>query len=193
MLCGRGDDEDFELKGYDIAAKAFATHRLKGKRFQLLFVGAAEGKHEEMMERLCGCGIAKEQLTVRKFIQSRERMKDLFCEVDLSIMPSRSEGFGLVSLEALSAGLPILVSSKSGFARAIENMPFSDTCTVTSNEPEKWAEAIEAARNKHGERLEEVKKLRDCYKKKYNWDGQCKALVEKMWRMVHGEASHISP
>ena len=49
-------------------------------------------------------------------MQNRKKMKDLLNEVDLAIMPSRSEGFGLVALEALSAGLPILVGSKSVFA-----------------------------------------------------------------------------
>ena len=116
LLCGRGDDGDFELKGYNIAVKAFIDHRLKKKPYQLIFVGAADGKQEVLRKRLLESGIAEEQLTVRKFVQSRESIKDLMCEVDLAIMPSKSEGFGLVALEALSAGLPILVSSKSGFA-----------------------------------------------------------------------------
>ena len=113
LLCGRGDEEDFELKGYDIAVKAFADQRLKGKHYSLLFVGSPEGKQDEVRERFLKHGITCEQLTVREFVKSRERMKELFCEVDMVIMPSKSEGFGLVALEALSAGLPILVGSNS--------------------------------------------------------------------------------
>ena len=30
LLFGRGDDEDFELKGYNIAVEAFTHHLLKG-------------------------------------------------------------------------------------------------------------------------------------------------------------------
>ena len=44
LLCGRGDEEDFELKGYNTAVKAFADQRLKGKDYSLLFVGSPEGK-----------------------------------------------------------------------------------------------------------------------------------------------------
>ena len=40
LLCGRGDYEDFELKGYDITVKAFADARLKEKSYHLVFVGA---------------------------------------------------------------------------------------------------------------------------------------------------------
>ena len=186
LLCGRGDDEDFELKGYNIAAKAFTDHRLKRKPYHLLFVGAHKGKQDEIREKFLHCGIAEEQLTVRQFVKSRERLKDLMCEVDLAIMPSRSEGFGLISLEALSAGLPILVGSKSGFAKAIENIPHGKSCIVDLDDPTEWAKAIEAARAIHTKRLEEIKALRESYEEKYSWKQQCEALVEKMWRMVFG-------
>ena len=187
LLFGRGDDEDFELKGYNIAAKAFTDQRLKNKPYHLIFVGAPEGKQEEVREKLLQRGIAEAQLTVRKFIQSRDRLKDLLCEADLAIMPSKSEGFGLVALEALSAGLPILVSSRSGFAKALENVLIGFTCIVNSDDPGKWAKAIEAVRTRHRMRLEEIKSLRACYGEMYRWKEQCEALVNRMWKMSHGK------
>ena len=191
LLCGRGDDEDFELKGYNIAVEAFTHHLLKSKPYHLIFVGASEGKQEEVREKLLQRGIAEEQLTVRKFVQNREKMKDLLNEVDLAIMPSRSEGFGLVALEALSAGLPILVGSKSGFARALEHIPFGKSCIVDSDDPTKWAEAIEGVRGRHTVRLEEIKLLRASYDNKYSWKEQCEAFVEMMCRIVHGMSSYL--
>ena len=76
LLFGRGDDEDFELKGYNIAAKAFADQRLKNKPYHLIFAGAAEGKQEEVRGKLLQRGIAEAQLSVRTFIQNRDRVKD---------------------------------------------------------------------------------------------------------------------
>ena len=186
LLFGRGDDEDFELKGYNIAAQAFTDQRLKNKPYHLIFVGAPEGKQEEVREKLIQRGIAVAQLTVRKFIRCRDRIKDLLCEADLAIMPSKSEGFGLVALEALSAGLPILVGSRSGFAKALESVPHGYTCIVSSDDPVKWAEAIEAVRIRYAMRLEEIKVLRASYGKVYSWREQCNALVKRMWTMVHG-------
>ena len=186
LLCGRGDEEDFELKGYNVAAKAFTDHRLQGQPYLLLFVGAPKGKEEEVRQKLLQCGVAEDQLTVRKFVQSRDKMKDLLCEVNLAIMPSRSEAFGLIALEALSAGLPILVNSKSGFARALQDIPLGKSCIVDSNEPAKWAEAIEDVRVRHGVRLKEIELLRSCYDKKYSWKEQCEALVENMRRIIYG-------
>ena len=179
LLFGRGDDEDFELKGHDIAAKAFSDQRLKNKPYHLIFVGAAEGKREEVRGKLLQCDIAEAQLTVRKFIQNRDRMKDLLCEADLAIMPSKSEGFGLFALEALSSGLPI---SKSGFAKELGNVPLGHTCDVNSDDPAEWAKAIEAVRIRHRMRLQGIKLLRS------SWKEQCEALVKRMWKMGHGKS-----
>ncbi|XP_067020829.1 uncharacterized protein [Acropora muricata] len=186
LLCGRGDKEDFEVKGYDIAAKAFADQRLKGKRYSLHFVGSPKGEQDEVRERLLNCGIDKKQLTVREFLKSREKMRDLFCEVDMVIMPSKSEGFGLVALEALSAGLPILVGSNSGFARAIEDIPFGSYCIVDSDDPAEWAKAIQRVRGKHRVILKETKMLKESYGNEYCWKTQCEELVDRLWKMVYG-------
>ncbi|XP_015754287.1 PREDICTED: uncharacterized protein LOC107333936 isoform X2 [Acropora digitifera] len=189
LLCGRGDKEDFEVKGYNIAVEAFADQRLKGKHYCLLFVGSPEGKQDEVQERLLNCGIDKRQLTVREFVKSREKMKELFCEVDMVIMPSKSEGFGLVALEALSAGLPILVGSNSGFARAIENIPFGSYSVVDSGNPAKWAECVEGVRVRHKVVLQENKILKEHYSKDYCWKKQCEELVDRLWKMVYGAST----
>ncbi|XP_074624522.1 uncharacterized protein LOC141882471 [Acropora palmata] len=185
LLFGRGDEEDFVVKGYDIAVKAFSDQRLKGKRYSLRFVGSPGGKQDEVRERLLKCGINNKQLTVREFVKSRQKMKDLFCEVDMAIIPSKSEGFGLVALEALSAGLPILVGSNSGFASAIENVPFGSYCIVDSDDPAEWAKAIQRVRGKHGVILKETKMLKESYGNEYCWKTQCEELVDRLWKMVY--------
>ena len=179
LVFGRGDSEDFELKGYDIAATAVAS--LKDESFLLLFVGAPKGKEEEVKNKLLKCGIPCTQLIVRDFIESREEVKKLFCEVDLLIMPSRTEGFGLTALEALSAGLPILVSNNSGFGK----VQFESSCVVCSDDPEKWAEAIRHVRETPRKlRLEKALSLRKLYDKEYKWGRQCENLVDRMRQIL---------
>ncbi|KAL9950620.1 hypothetical protein ACROYT_G043144 [Oculina patagonica] len=179
LVFGRGDYEDFELKGYDIAARAVAT--LNDKSFKLLFVGAPKGKEEEVKDSLLKCGIDRAQLLVRGFKESRETLARLFCEADLAIMPSRTEGFGLSALEALSAGLPILVSDNSGFGKALGEIPFGSCYVVESDDPEEWGKAIKRVRKKpRPVRLEEARELRSYYHRKFKWQEQCAALVEKI-------------
>ena len=186
LIFGRGDDEDFELKGFDIAGKAIA----KLPDTLLVFAGARDGKYEEIAKKMSEChGVPKRSLRVRGFVQSREDLKCLFQEVDLVLMPSRTEGFGLTGLEALSAGLPVLVSRNSGFGEALCKVSFGPSFVIDSEDPEKWASAIKEIWNKDRQgRLEEAKILRTSYGKKYNWAKQCRDLLEKMISIVHGMA-----
>ena len=164
LVFGRGDGEDFELKGFDIAGEAVA--KLEDTR--LVFVGAPDGKHEEIGDRLVRCGVPARRLRVRGFVQDRESLKRLFQEVDLVVMPSRTEGFGLTGLEALSAGLPVLVSRNSGFGEALRSVPFDSSFVVDSDDPSKWTSAIREILDKGREiRLLEAKTLRDSYSEKY--------------------------
>ena len=186
LTFGRGDPEDFSLKGYDISAKAIVE--LKDRSYHLIFVGAPDGKQDEVAKNLLKSGIDKKQLIVRKFVQNKEGLKKLFCEVDICIMPSRTEGFGLTALEALSAGLPILVSGNSGFGEALCTVPSGKSFVVESEDPQEWAKAIAGVRQKErSDRLQDIQQLRSSYEEKFSWEKQCDSLVEKMWDIVHGE------
>ena len=179
LVFGRGDNEDFQLKGYDIAAQAIAE--LKDMTYKLVFVGATRGEEEKVAKKLVEQGIDPSQLKVRRFNESREKLADLFCEVDLAVMPSRTEGFGLAALEALSAGLPVLVSGNTGLAEALKKVPHGSSCVVESEDPKDWANGIRAVRHKDREmRLGEFDVVRGAYAKKYSWKEQCDKLVERM-------------
>ena len=184
LVFGRGDVDDFELKGFDIAGKAIAA--LQDTR--LIFVGESDGKHEEIAKRLIDCGVPASRLRVRGFArQDRESLKRLFQEVDLGVMPSRTEGFGLTGLEAMSAGLPVLVSRNSGFGEALRSAAFGSSFVIDSEVPAIWTVAIQNILSKDREcRLEEAVTLRDSYSRKYNWAKQIKELVDKMISLAHG-------
>ena len=186
LVFGRGDSEDFQLKGYDIAAQAIAE--LKDMTYKLVFVGATRGEEEKVAKKLVEQGIDPSQLKVRRFKESRETLADLFCEVDLAVMPSRTEGFGLAALEALSAGLPVLVSKNSGFGEALKKVPFGLSCVLESEDPKDWANAIRTVRCKDREmRLGEFDIVRGAYAKKYSWKEQCDKLVHKMRVIITAE------
>ena len=189
LTFGRGDFEDFSLKGYDIAARAIVE--LKESSYHLIFVGAPSGKQDEVAEKLLQIGISKNQLYVRRFVQSKDELKNLFCEVDLAIMPSRTEGFGLTGLEAMSAGLPFLVSGNSGFGETLCSLPFGRSVVVESEDPKEWAKAISTCRQKgRAQRLQEVQTLRTKYEEKFSWETQCQALVDRMRKVVLGKKSY---
>ena len=184
LLFGRGDEEDFSVKGFDIAARAVASL----DNIKLVFVGAPEDKLEEVKNRFLSCGIHVNNLTVRSFLQNRESLKDLFHEVDLAIMPSRTEGFGLTGLEALSAGVPILVSGNSGFGKALSEALFGPSFVVDSDDVQVWANAIKGRKDRdRRKRLGESQTLRSLYAETYSWEKQSKGLIQEMIRLVQGK------
>ena len=187
LVIGSGDScEDFNVKGYDIAAKAIAE--LKDESYKLKFVCPAGGKGNIVAEKLLHHGISRSQLIVRSFDDSREVLANLFCEVDLAIMPSRTEGFGITALEALSAGLPVLVSGNSGLGEALKEVASGSQSVVDSEDPEDWAKEIKHVRDKKREvRLSESRLLRENYLQKYSWEESCKSLVMKMTNLVFGK------
>ena len=188
LLIGSGDScEDFNVKGFNMAAEAIAE--LKDTSYQLRFLYSPREKGKEIADKLLQHGINCTQLIVRSFNDNREVLANIFCEVDLAIMPSRTEGFGLPGLEALSAGLPVLVSSNSGLGEALKEVPLGPQCVVDSEDPKDWAKEIRDVRQKRRKvRLSEAKLLRENYAKAYDWEKPCTVLVKKMQTLAfHGK------
>ena len=191
LVIGSGDScEDFNVKGFNMAAEAIAE--LKDASYQLKFLYSPREKAEEIADKLLQHGISRNQLIVRSINDSRDVLANLFCEVDLAIMPSRTEGFGLPGLEALSAGLPVLVSGNSGLGEALREVPLGSFYVIDSEDPKDWAREIKAVCQKSRTvRLRESKLLRDCYQETYEWEKPCKILVEKMQNLALGKSFHL--
>ncbi|XP_015778867.1 PREDICTED: D-inositol 3-phosphate glycosyltransferase-like [Acropora digitifera] len=184
LVFGRCDSEDFLVKGYDIASRAVAMLKYEERSFKLVFVGAPDGDEDKVKERFLKEGILPSQLIVRSAKERNELAKQ-FYEADLVIMPSRTEAFGLAALEALSAGVPVLVSGNSGLGKALKKVLIGSYFVVNSENPKKWAKAIRTICSKEKElRLREAIFLRQSYAETYQWEGQCNTLVEKMLEMI---------
>ena len=189
LVIGSGDScEDFNVKGFNMAAEAIAE--LKDDPYQLKFLFSPREDGKEIADKLLQHGISRNQLIVRSFNSNREVLGNLFCEVDLAIMPSRTEDFGLCGLEALSAGLPVLISGNSGLGGALKKVLFGSHYVVDSEDPKDWAKKIRDVRQKpRKDRLSEAKLLREHYAKAYEWEKPCTVLVKKMQTLAFGKSS----
>ena len=186
LVFGRGDTEDFKLKGYDIAANAVA--KLDDKSYHLTFVGASKGSESDVTKELLKHDLLQSQLIVKGYLESREDLLTLLCASNLVIIPSRTEGFGLTALEALSAGIPFLVSQNSGFGEALQEIQGGSAFIVDSENPEDWAKAIKAARLKGSDTVfQQCQELRALYAEKYKWEEQSQELVTTMKLLINGE------
>ena len=183
LVFGHGDVEDFELKGFDIAARSVAAL----SDTDVVFVGAPHGKCEEIVDRFLGCGLPATRLRNKGYVSSQRDLERLFYEVDLVLIPSRIGGFGLTGLEALSAGLPVIVSKNSGFGEALGRVACDSSFVIDSEDPSAWTVAIKGIWNRDRKsQLDVAKAVRCSYGERYSWSEQCKHLIEKMFELFDG-------
>jgi len=77
------------------------------------FVLAGDGYLlSELMERACAMGLQDTVIFAGKV--SGQEVQDLYSAASCFVMPSTSEPFGLVALEAIAHGAPVIVSKQSG-------------------------------------------------------------------------------
>ncbi|MGW6422381.1 glycosyltransferase [Nocardia sp. NPDC055053] len=113
-----GRTGDVPLKGLDIAAAAIgALPQRAGVTAPTLRVrGAPAGECEAVHRTLTDVsGLARGRIDVRPYAGTAAVGRDLRAAA-LCLMPSRADGFGLVTWEAIAAGTPVLVSAQSGAA-----------------------------------------------------------------------------
>lgn len=84
-----------------------------------IIAGAGDMYQQHILEAAM-MGISK-QVIFTGFM-SGEKLKALYRMADVFVMPSVSEPYGLVALEALACGVPCIVSKQSGVAEVIKNV-----------------------------------------------------------------------
>lgn len=169
----------FNAKGCDIAIKAIAS--LQDMSYHLIFAVRDESDTSDLTKTALGEGMHWNQLTVKLVSDFPASWVKCFTDVDVFIMPSRIEGFGLSGLYAISANIPVLVSKHSGLAMALKTLPSGANHVVESDDPQIWAERISTVRAKDPAIcVLEAEQLQNEYKDKFNWEDQCNILVERM-------------
>ncbi len=89
-------------------------------RPSLIVRGAEPGKGDLLRNRLVAWAASPGvEIRTREYVADTERQEQDIKTASLLLMPSRSEGFGLVGVEALAVGTPILITEKSGLAELI--------------------------------------------------------------------------
>ena len=125
-------------KGQDIALEAalLLASRLPGAR--MLLVGDGPERAQPRIAELtrAASGIAQLPGYV-------ENLDEFYTALDLFIMPSRSEAWGLTALRAMAYGLPVIASNVGGLPEAIERT--KSGWLVPPESPEALADAIVAA------------------------------------------------
>lgn len=130
------------LKGLDIAVEALA--QLADTSARLMIVGGASGQQGE--SELARLEQLMDDLGVRdrvEFVdpQPHYALSTFYRAADVVVMPSRSESFGLVALEAAACGIPVVAAAVGGLRTLVR-----DGVTgylIEQRDPTQYAAAID--------------------------------------------------
>lgn len=107
------------VKGLDILLPAFAELRRRRPEVALLIAGEGERDYLARLradaQRL---GVA-DHVVWAGFLAGDDK-RAAFAAATLFVLPSYSENLGIAALEAMAAGLPVIVSDRIGFAAAVQ-------------------------------------------------------------------------
>jgi len=132
------------LKGADVAVRALAALAARHGQtdVELLVVGGASGNGDgepQRLARLAGqAGVAARVSFLPP--QPHERLAEVFQAADVVLMPSYSESFGLVALEAQACGTPVVAAQVGGLVHAIGDG--TTGLLLPGHDPGVYAEAV---------------------------------------------------
>jgi glycosyltransferase involved in cell wall biosynthesis len=103
-------------KGYDQIIKAMPEIMRSVPNARYLLVG--KGPDRPRIEKLIADAGVQDAVILAGFVPDEE-LADHYNLCDIFAMPSRAEGFGIVYLEALACGKPVLAGNKDGSRDAL--------------------------------------------------------------------------
>jgi glycosyltransferase involved in cell wall biosynthesis len=188
LVLGRGNH--IQAKGLDIAARAVAglDRRLVQPTPELLIQGGPTDGCDALRQSLIAeSGLARDQIDVRAFTDDVDQVGHSLRRAALCVMPSRVEGFGLASLEAIGYGTPVLVTAKSGLAETLRThlgtLAEPMIVEVTDNLPEdvqRWRDAIQRVLDNLPSAFDYTHMIRARLQKVMRWDDTVQNLVGRL-------------
>ncbi len=167
------------LKCADVAIETLAELReSSGEPYRLVVVGGPSGPHGE--KSLQGLHDAADARGVREHVhfvapQPHELLSSYYRAADVCIVPSRSESFGLVALEAAACGTPVVASAVGGLTTLVDDGHTG--FLVDDPDPVAYAAAVRRTFDEPlaAERFSTASVLRA---RRYTWRAAARTLVE---------------
>ncbi|WP_246258369.1 tetratricopeptide repeat protein [Amycolatopsis anabasis] len=201
LLVGRLSLREARLKGLDIAARALG-HVLMQRgpndpEVELVLRGVEAGSGKALAASIQDWAeVASLRVVPRPYSADTATLSQDLHQAHLVLMPSRTEGFGLVGLEAIATGVPTLVSKQSGLGalldeeRAELSVELSPrVIPVTNNEQVdtlRWGDAISAVLNSPRPAFSAARALRVEMATKRTWAMAAANLVQAMKSLLGG-------
>lgn len=168
---------DISKKGQDILLNALIS--IKDKyTIKCIFAGAPDERHEEEFQELIDKAAKelKNAESIVEFIGSISDVPQFLENIDLFVLPSRLEGFGISLIEAMSMGIPCISSDINGPKEIIGDEERG--YLFESESAESLAEKIIYVINNYDEALIKAEKAKKYVEEKFDIKVMCKKLIK---------------
>src|SRR5487761_924942 len=133
-----------ELKGADLALETLIELRRRGRHAMLAIVGGPSGPDgratlARLHERVAASGTIDHVTFVAP--QAHQLLSTWMRAADATLVPSRSESFGLVALESSACGTPVVASAVGGLMTLVESGV--NGLLISGRDPASWADAVD--------------------------------------------------
>jgi glycosyltransferase involved in cell wall biosynthesis len=91
----------------------------KGVSFKYILAGKADAAEKKRMQTLIEANGLQQYVLMPGFIADEE-VTAHYLLADVFVMPSKGEGFGIVYVEAMACGLPVIAGNKDGSTEALQ-------------------------------------------------------------------------
>jgi D-inositol-3-phosphate glycosyltransferase len=132
------------LKGVDLALETLIEMRARGRNAMLAIIGGPSGP--DGRETLAALHRRVEEAGVIRHVsfvapQAHQLLSTWMRAADVTLVPSRSESFGLVALESSACGTPVIASQVGGLMTLID--PGATGFLISERDPVVWSDAVE--------------------------------------------------
>jgi glycosyltransferase involved in cell wall biosynthesis/GT2 family glycosyltransferase len=109
-------------KGFDIAVAAASLAASKYPDLEFTFLGGQlDTKARGVLDENKGTSAVEEDKWRFVGVVNRQELEQAYRDHDVVVMPSRYESFGLVAIESMSAGTPVIALNSGGLGEVVED------------------------------------------------------------------------
>lgn len=109
-----------QYKGYEQVIKIIGNLKQTFPAIKYIIAGKYDEDEKNRINKLIKTYNVEEQVLLTGFVEETELI-DHFLMANLFVLPSSNEGFGIVFIEALACGLPVVCGNIDGSVDAIKN------------------------------------------------------------------------
>ncbi|MBD2746707.1 glycosyltransferase family 4 protein [Microvirga sp. BT688] len=194
--------EDYKLKGVGMACEIIrkANDSWRGaaaNRPSLILRGLDRSTRAEEVRAIAESAGIERHVTYRPYTDNADDIEQDITQTSVVLMPSEFEAFGLAALEAISAGVPVILTATSGLAEllveyegligrsALEAIT-AEVGDADGPQCSEWAERVSIIFSDLNAAFARAHQIRERLKSVMTWDASARKLAQDISQVVQG-------